>query len=103
MNEELMLCVVIALILGFFSKHIIQKLVCQNVCSLVEGFDARKRSTNTKRKRRQEVTGDNCDYSCDTIKEKIKTGKCKFDDNDNDNDDNDNDNDDNDNDNDDDE
>ena len=32
-----MIWLIIALLIGFFSKHIIQNLVCKNACSLVEG------------------------------------------------------------------
>ena len=38
MEETHFLWLIIAFILGFFSKHIIQNLVCKNACSLVEGL-----------------------------------------------------------------
>ena len=37
MDEKHMIWLIIAFIIGFFSKHIIQNLVCKNLCPLVEG------------------------------------------------------------------
>jgi len=57
MNEDDLIWIVIALLIGFFSKHIIENLVCKNVCPLVEGV----------------IGGDACHKDC--MKNGFKGGK----------------------------